>query len=313
VKVIEMGAELGKYKSCVSARSTDKEILKHAQDGGIVTQLFGFALDEGIIDGAIVAATKEFAHKHPEKAMRDNSNMEFNEPWRPIPCVVTTKADMIAAAGTKYNISPNVSLIKEATRSFGLDKVGIVGTPCQMQAIRKLQLYPVGARDVGASIALALGIFCMENFPYQSILQLVEDHAGMHMDAVKKMEIGKGKFWVYGKRGQVVQLPLKVTHKYEQPGCHVCLDYVANLGDISTGSVGSPDGWSTVFVRSKIGDSVWAKAMAAGVFETQPIDKVKPGLELVSKLANEKISKNKKTVEERATFGVGKGLRNPYI
>ena len=80
-----MGAELGKYKSCVSARSTDKEILKHAQDGGIVTQLFGFALDEGIIDGAIVAATKEFAHKHPEKAMMDNSNMEFHEPWRPIP------------------------------------------------------------------------------------------------------------------------------------------------------------------------------------------------------------------------------------
>ena len=59
------------------------------------------------------------------------------EPWRPIPAIVTTKAEMIAAAGTKYNISPNVSLIKEATRSFGLDKVGIVGTPCQMQAIRK--------------------------------------------------------------------------------------------------------------------------------------------------------------------------------
>ncbi len=32
-----MGAELGNYKSCISARSTDKEILKHAQDGGIVT------------------------------------------------------------------------------------------------------------------------------------------------------------------------------------------------------------------------------------------------------------------------------------
>ena len=174
-----MGAELGKYKSCVSARSTDKEILKHAQDGGIVTQLFGFALDEGIIDGAIVAGSKEFAHKHPEKAMMDNSNMEFHEPWRPIPVVVTSKADLIAAAGTRYNISPNVSLIKEATRSFGLDKVGIVGTPCQMQAIRKLQLYPIGARDVGASIALAVGIFCMENFPYQSILQLVEDHAAM--------------------------------------------------------------------------------------------------------------------------------------
>ncbi len=308
-----MGAELGKYKTCVSARSTDKEVLKHAQDGGIVTSLFGYALDAGIIDGAIVAATKEFAHKHPEKAMRDNSNMEFHEPWRPIPVIVTSKADLLAAAGTRYNISPNVSMIKEATRSFGLDKVGIVGTPCQMQAVRKLQLYPIGARDVGASIALAVGIFCMENFPYQSILQLVEDHAAMKLEAVKKMEIGKGKFWVYGKRGQVVQLPLKVTHKYEQPGCHVCLDYVANLGDISTGSVGSPDGWSTVFVRSKIGESVWAKAMEAGCFEIQPIEKVKPGLELVTKLANEKITKNKNTVEARKTFGVGKALRNPYI
>ncbi len=63
-----MGAELGKYKSCVSARSTNKEILKHAQDGGIVTSLFGFALDEGIIDGAIVAATKEFAAQAPGKS-----------------------------------------------------------------------------------------------------------------------------------------------------------------------------------------------------------------------------------------------------
>ena len=289
-----MGAELGKYKSCVSARSTDKAILAGAQDGGIVTTLFAYALTEGIIDGAIVAGPSE-------------------DVWRPKPMVATTVEELMAARGTRYNLSPNVSLIKEATRSYGLDKVGIVGTPCQMQAVRKGQLYPIGLRDVGDKIALALGIFCMENFPYQSIVQLAEDHAGMKLEAVSKMEIGKGKFTFMGERGQVVPLPLKVTHKYEQPGCHVCLDYVANLADISTGSVGSPDGWSTVFVRSKKGDDIWAKAMAAGCFETKPIDQVKPGLELVSKLANEKITKNQKTVDERKTFGVGKGLRSPYI
>ena len=90
-----MGAELGKYKSCVSARSTDKEVLKHAQDGGIVTSLFGYALDAGIIDGAIVAATKEFAAKHPSKIMRDNSNWDMIEPWRPIPAIVNTKASCL--------------------------------------------------------------------------------------------------------------------------------------------------------------------------------------------------------------------------
>ena len=285
---------LGNYASVVAARSSDKSILKGAQDGGIVTQLFAYALEEGIIDGAIVAGPGD-------------------EPWKPVPVVATTVEELLAARGTKYNISPNMQLIKEATRSYGLDKVGIVGTPCQIQALRKGQLYPVGLRDVPDKIALAIGIFCMENFPYQSIVQLVEDHANTKLENVTKMDIGKGKFWVYTGRGATVQLPLKITHKYEQAGCHVCLDYVSNLADVSTGSVGAPDGWSTVFVRTKNGEDIWAKAIAAGCFETKPIESVKPGLDLVTKLATEKITKNRKTLEERLTFGVGKGLRNPYI
>jgi coenzyme F420 hydrogenase subunit beta len=285
---------LGNYASVVAARSSDKSILKGAQDGGIVTQLFAYALEEGIIDGAIVAGPGD-------------------EPWKPEPIVATTVEELLAARGTKYNISPNMQLIKEATRSYGLDKVGIVGTPCQIQALRKGQLYPVGLRDVPDKIALAVGIFCMENFPYQSIVQLVEDHANTKLENVTKMDIGKGKFWVYTGRGATVQLPLKITHKYEQAGCHVCLDYVSNLADVSTGSVGTPDGWSTVFVRTKVGEDIWSKAIAAGCFETKPMDTVKPGLDLVTKLATEKITKNRKTLEERVSFGVGKGLRNPYI
>lgn len=285
---------LGNYKSVVSARATDAEILNYSQDGGIVTQLFAYALDEGIIDGAIVAGPGEV-------------------PWKPEPMVAWCKDDLLAAAGTKYNISPNMSLIKEVTRSYGMDKVGIVGTPCQMQALRKGQLYPFGLRDVPDKIALAIGIFCMENFPHMGLESIVEDHCNVKLEAAAKMDIGKGKFTAYTNRGAASAIPLKYTHKYEQPACHVCLDYVANLGDVSTGSVGSPDGWSTVFVRSKKGESIWDKAVAAGYFETKDMSGVKPGLELVEKLANEKISKNKKFLEERATFGVGKGLRNPYL
>jgi coenzyme F420 hydrogenase subunit beta len=285
---------LGNYKSVVAARSTDNEILKGAQDGGIVTQLFAYALEEGIIDGAIVAGPSD-------------------EPWKPEPVIATSKAELLAARGTRYTLSPNISLLKEATRSYGLDRIGIVGTPCQMQAVRKAQLYPVGMRDVPDKIALAVGIFCMENFPYQSLEAIVEDHCNVKLESVKKLDIGKGKFWAYTERGAVAQIPLKVTHKYEQPGCHVCLDYVSNLADVSTGSVGAPDGWSTVFVRTKNGENAWSKAIAAGCFETKPIEEVKPGLDLVKKLATDKITKNQKTLEARATFGVGKGLRNPYI
>src|SRR5512136_1019 len=124
-----MGTELGNYKSVVSARSTDKDILKGAQDGGIVTQLFAYALEAGIIDGAIVAGTSD-------------------EPWKPRPMVAMCKEDLMAARGTKYNLCPSVSFIKEATQSYGLYKVGIFGVPCQVQAVRKEQLYPAGLRDV---------------------------------------------------------------------------------------------------------------------------------------------------------------------
>lgn len=284
---------LGKYTACISARSTDREILKKSQDGGIATTLMVYALEQGIIDGAIVTG-------------------KGDRPWEPKPFVAMSREDILKARGTIYNISPQISWLKEATRSYGLDRVGVTGVCCQMQAVRKAQLYPMNMRDVPEKIGLAIGLFCMENFSYKSMQTIVEDHAAQSLGSVKKMEITKGKFWVYTDRGNVATVPLKDTHKYEQPGCHVCLDYVSNLGDISTGSVGSPEGWSTVFIRTRKGNEVWSRAVDEGLFETKPIEDVKPGLDLLRKLAKEKIDKNRKTLEERRNFGVNKALRDPY-
>ena len=65
------------------ARSTDKQIQKIAQDGGIVSALLCFALDEKIIDGAVVAG--------PSDVM-----------WKPEPMVAMSSDEILAAAGTKY-------------------------------------------------------------------------------------------------------------------------------------------------------------------------------------------------------------------
>ena len=46
---------LGTYKEALSARSTDKRIQKVAQDGGIASALLIYAIEEGIIEGAVVA------------------------------------------------------------------------------------------------------------------------------------------------------------------------------------------------------------------------------------------------------------------
>ena len=74
---------IGLYKRIVVARTKDPEIMKHCQDGGIVTTLLLYGLDVGIIDGALVVG---------------------RESWAPVACVASTKDEIIRVAGTKYGI-----------------------------------------------------------------------------------------------------------------------------------------------------------------------------------------------------------------
>ncbi|HPU37236.1 MAG TPA: coenzyme F420 hydrogenase subunit beta [Methanothermobacter sp.] len=279
---------LGKYKEVFAARSTDKEILKIAQDGGIVTGLLSYALDEKIIEGAVVAGPGD----------------EF---WKPEPIVAMTSDELKAAAGTKYTFSPNVWMLKKAVRQYGIEKLGTVGIPCQLMGIRKMQTYPFGVRFLADKIKLLIGIFCMENFSYSSLQTFISEKMGLSLELVEKMDIGKGKFWVY-TQDDLYTLPLKETHGYEQAGCKLCNDYVAELADVSTGSVGTPDGWSTVFLRTDTGESIFKDALEAGLFETKPIEEVKPGLGMLEKLASQKKEKAEKTIAERKEMG----LPTPY-
>ena len=274
----------GKYIKAVSARAADKEILKKAQDGGIVSAAYIYGLESGLLDGVIIA--------------------DKEDGFAAAPKVATTREEILNAAGTKYTVCPNLSVVKSAVREYGCDKLGFVGTPCQVRSIRKAIKYPVGYRHVPDKIALIMGIFCMENFPYNGMKAIVEEHCGIKMEDVVKTDIGKGKFWVYSKWGDVKTIPLKDTHPYEQGSCHVCMDYTAELADISTGSVGSPDGWSTIFVRTAKGEEYLNKMVEAGALETKEIDAVKPGLGLVEKLALTKKEKNGKEEEHRKEIGL---------
>lgn len=274
---------LGTYKKAVSARSTDRQIQKIAQDGGIATAVLAYALEEKIIEGAIVAGPSE-------------------DLWKPQPLVATTADELLSAAGTKYTFSPNVAAIKDAVRQYGLNKVGTVGVPCQINGIRKMQAYPFGSRFVADKINLLVGIFCMENFPFTS-LETFAAKMNISVKSIEKMDIGGGKFWAYTQDGEY-NLPLKETHGYEQIGCKVCDDYVADLADVSTGSVGSPSGWSTVLTRTDAGADVFNSAVEAGLIETKDMADVKPGLPLLEKLAQGKKDKATAKKEERIELGL---------
>jgi coenzyme F420 hydrogenase subunit beta len=275
---------LGTYKQIVQARTTDKQIQKISQDGGIATGLLCFALDEKLIDGAVVAGPSD-------------------EMWKPEPTVALTSDEILAAAGTKYTLSPNMWMLKEAVRQYGLEKAGIVTIPCQTMGLRKMQSYPIGVRFVADKVALDIGIFCTENFPFESLKTFISAKAGVDFELVEKMDIGKGKFWVH-TADDLISFPIKETHGYEQNGCKVCLDLVSELSDVSTGSIGAPDGWSTVMTRTEPGETIFSKAVDAGVIETTAINEGKFGLEMLTKLATSKKEKAMKEIDRRKELGL---------
>jgi len=275
---------LGTYKDIVTARATDKQIQKVSQDGGIVTALFTYALDEGIIEGAVVAGNTD-------------------TPWQPEPTIAMSADEIIAAAGTKYTFSPNNAVLKEAVRQCGIEKLGTVATPCEIMGLRKMQSYPFSTRFLADKIKLLIGIFCMENFSYASLQTFVESKLNGSMELTDKMDIGKGKLWIEDPKGNT-GLKLKETHGYEQAGCNICKDYVAELADVSTGSVGSPDGWSTVLSRTDAGKTIFDAAVEAGVIETKAVDEGKFGKQMLEKLAGQKKDKAAKESKSRMELGL---------
>ncbi len=70
--------------------------------------------------------------------------------------------------------------------------------------------------------------------------------------------------------------------------CHVCGDFTAEFADLSVGSVGSPDGWSTVIVRSQRGEQALEAAEKAGLIKIKPVEEGKSGLGIIKRLAKRK-------------------------
>jgi coenzyme F420 hydrogenase subunit beta len=271
----------GRYKEVLTARSADDYIRSIAQDGGTVTTLMCFALESGLIDGAVLSRKSE-------------------EAWVPEQYVATTREEILKSAKSVYALSPSLFQLKEATRERALTKVGYVGLPCQIEAIRKMQLYPFGARDIGDSLALVVGIFCYENFYPASLKAIIEGLGEEPLEDVVRMRCASGKFVTEGEKG--ISLPLKQASRYIQDGDRICPDLVSEWADISVGSVGSAPGWNTVFLRTKKGRDIFKQAVGAGKLETKEIGE--DGLRTLEKLALDKKGRAKKNIEKRRALGL---------
>ena len=245
----EPGTGLGVVTESIAAkvRSDSRLKVETVQDGGVVSAILVAALESGAIDGALVA------REHP------------STPWRGVPFLATTAEELLERGGSFYN--QTLALGALDIERFGLAedaKIAIVGTPCEIQGLRALQSreWRRGNSRV-ESVTLAIALMCTKSFDYRKLmLRLVQGERRIRLSDVGKVDVVHGRFQVFSLAGDIlVDEPVKNFHGATLKGCDECADFLGRGADISVGSVGSAEGYSSVLVRTDAGAKALGRVM----------------------------------------------------
>ncbi|HLN17324.1 MAG TPA: Coenzyme F420 hydrogenase/dehydrogenase, beta subunit C-terminal domain [Acidimicrobiales bacterium] len=239
-----LGAVLERFAVRAATRSDA------VQDGGAVTALLVALLAAGEIDGALVSKPSD----------------DPDEPWRGVATVATTAAEIVASSGSFYNQTMALAELDLSRYALGpKPRLAVVGTPCEIQGIRAMQArrWNTGAHRVDA-VVLTIALMCTKSFDYEGlILRKLAEERHVDLDRVSKIDVIRGKMIVeYADGERAVDEPVKGFHDVALKGCDECADFLGRSADLSVGSVGSMDGWTSVLVRTERGRLAFEKARA---------------------------------------------------
>lgn len=245
---------IGRVIETVLARATDRAIRAKATDGGVVTALLAHLFKSGRIDGAIV--TRQVG------------------PFQREPFLALTEDDIRKAAGFSFDTSHGMKrfsdyyLTYSQFREFhpliqkGLHRVAFVGTPCQIRAVRRMQILNIIPAD---SIKYCLGLFCSGNFVFgEKQRDKLAEIGGFQWSDVSKVNI-KTDLIVHLNSGATKHVMLDELEFMKRFACYFCPDYSAEYADLSFGGIGAEDGWTTVITRTPVGRAVMADARSKAI------------------------------------------------
>lgn len=251
-------APIGRVTDISIARATDPAIRDSATDGGVVTALLVNLFQRGRIDVAVVARPVG--------------------PFQRESFLAATEDEIRSAAGFFFDTAFGMKSVSDYYSAFsriaqfnsmlskGFHRVAFVGTPCQIQAIRKMQtlnIYP------SESIKLCFGLFCSGNFMFgvrerKEIARIGE----FQWEKVKKINI-KEDLIVHLESGEIITVLLDDIKFLKRHACHFCSDFAAEYADISFGGLGADEGWTTVIARSPVGVKILSDSKNKAIEENR--------------------------------------------
>jgi coenzyme F420 hydrogenase subunit beta len=243
---------IGTYQTITSARATDEAVRKVATDGGVVTSLLLYMLVSRLISGAVVS--------------------QGMTPFSREPVIAATRGELIAAAGSHFAGSSHLEELgdryttysRTLSLSYIRSLIAMVGTPCQIKMIRKMQCLGISPADI---VGYTIGLFCAESFSFNAqALKRLETRFHFDFSDVNKLNV-KEALVVTLSDGTAVHVPLEELDELACPACLACTEFANDYADISVGGLGSPDGYTTVLVRTEKGRAVYGDALRQGYIE----------------------------------------------
>ena len=254
----------GIYKDILLVRAADDAVYQQGQDGGLVSAILIWCLENDLIDGALVSMLEGGASG-----------------WKAVPGVATTPEEVLAGAGSRYTYSANTIALTEA-RKRGLENLALVGMSCQTSIGPVMWHRKAG--KVSRPIKLNIGLLCSKSFDDSLFDELFWLKYGLAKDDIVKMNI-KGVFQVWMRNGDYHEINLKECHAWTREGCNHCPDFAAEHADISTGGIGDETDWTLTIVRTDLGRAIIEAMIEDGVIETRPGDDDPGAVALMHRLA----------------------------
>jgi coenzyme F420 hydrogenase subunit beta len=251
---------LGIYERGYIGYSVDREIRFHAASGGLVTGLLAFALEEGMIEGALVT--------------KFNARM-----MRPESFIARTREELISGAASKYAPVSIGRTLRKLLQEEGC--FAVVGLPCHMQGIRKAEALEENLRN---KILLHFGLMCggTPTIHGTRFLLRILGFTSKELEGLDYRE-GEwpGNFSITTKHNVRRSIPL---HRYSpiikaflHPRCLICWDFANEYSDISFGDAfwiknAKKLGRTAIISRTKTGYKLLKHAEKSDVIRLMDIE-----------------------------------------
>lgn len=246
----EVPLELGFQKRVLMGRGLDPGLRGKAQTGGTVSSLVALALEEGLVDAAVLT--------------------QRGKDLLPAGRIVSRREEVLECAGSSYVASPSLAALNKGPWQ-GHERIALVGVPCQIWALEKMRLCELNQDAPARKVVLSIGLFCTWALSYTPFVSFLRRK--FPSEVVEAMDITPPPERILRIRTSSGSrdVPVEEIRPFVQPACTVCADMTSELADLSVGTVEGEPGWNTLIIRTSAGESILDRALARGVLEVKDL------------------------------------------